>query len=231
MHRSDCGAERAAHSNRGLKGLLAAPWLYRLFQLGLGRTGIGRWFVENHVRPFAGCRILDVGCGPGDLAGRLPDTIGAYLGVDINPAYIAVARERRKHLPQFAFVCAGVTSMQVRQNHYDIVAAVALVHHLDDVEARQLFAAAHAALTPGGRLITWDGACIENQHPLARWLLSRDRGRAVRTPAGYRALAAGQFDDITLEILHDTLRIPYTICVMTCTKGAVDAGSPPPAAR
>jgi SAM-dependent methyltransferase len=175
--------------------------------------------VAHHIRPFDGCRILDLGCGPGTLPAYLGGSIGAYHGVDANPAYIDAARTRWKDRPICTFACDDIAStIAPRQGYFDIVTAVAVLHHLDDAEARHLVSLAHEALAPGGRLITWDGVYVDRQNPLARWLLSRDRGRAVRTAAGYADLAKLHFDDVDIDILHDTLRVPYTICAMTCTK-------------
>jgi SAM-dependent methyltransferase len=216
----ESSAERAlAHSNKGLKGLLAIPWAYRLFSRALGGASALTRLVAHHIRPFDGCRILDLGCGPGGLPAYLGGSIGEYHGVDANPAYIDAARARWKDRPIYTFVCEEIAStVAPRRSHYDIVTAVAVVHHLDDAEARHLFSLAHEALAPGGRLITWDGVYVERQNRVARWLISKDRGRAVRTSAGYKRLAAEWFDTIDVAILHDTLRVPYTICAMTCTK-------------
>jgi hypothetical protein len=41
----------------------------------------------------------------------------------------------------------------------------------------------------------------------------------VRTRAAYEALAHASFPQVDSAILHDTLRLPYTILVMCCAKG------------
>lgn len=101
---------------------------------------------------------------------------------------------------------------------YDIVLANGIVHHLDDFEAGALFDVAWRALRPGGWLVTYDNVYLEHQHWFARWLIARDRGRAVRTQQGYETLAQGRFPRVESAIMHDTLRVPYTILVMRCIK-------------
>lgn len=103
---------------------------------------------------------------------------------------------------------------------YDIVLANGIVHHLDAAEAGRLLGLGHAALVPGGRLITYDCVLVEGQHWLARWLIGRDRGRAVRSPLQYETLARSYFARVEGALLHDTLRLPYTILVMTCFRDA-----------
>ncbi len=212
-------SQGTAHSNKGLKGLLAIPWTYRFFIWIIGGRRAGARLVADYVRAFDGCRILDLGCGPGRLPALLPESIGEYHGVDANPAYIAAARARWKDRPTSTFVCEDIAcAVAPRRNYYDIAAAVSVVHHLENTAARHLFSLAYEALAPGGRLITWDCVFVERQNRVARWLIVKDRGRAVRTVAGYRSLATEYFDHVEAEILHDTLRVPYTICAMTCTK-------------
>lgn len=214
------GGGQEAHSDRGIKRLLATPWVYQFFRRAMGSRGVGARLVGDYVRPVDGCRILDLGCGPGSLLELLPASIGEYFGLDANPAYIQKARAQWSNRPAFTFDCQDITAAAPpRRDYYDIVTAVAVIHHLDEIGAQRVFSLAHETLAPGGRLITWDGVYVAGQNRVAKWLISKDRGRAVRSADGYKALASSHFEQVECEILHDTLRLPYTICVMTCTKG------------
>lgn len=208
-----------SHSNRGVRGILVIPWLYRLFAWAIAGPPAEAIIAKTYIRAFPGCRVLDLGCGPGRLPSMLSEPIGEFFGVDTNPAYISAARARWEGRLSARFVCTDIADFTASEcNHYDIVTAISIIHHLNDSAARHLFSVAYDALAPGGRLVTWDCVIIEGQHPVARWLIEKDRGRAVRTEAGYRRLASEYFDDITVDIVHDALRVPYTICAMTCTK-------------
>lgn len=206
-----------SHRDTGLLALLKRASNYRLLQRLLLRSDTRRRVVRDILRPYAGCRILDIGCGPADILEELPEDIGAYHGFDMNPAYIEAARSRWGDRGRFE--CQRVDEAALPQpGSYDIVLATGILHHLDDREATRLFEVARHALRPGGWLVTYDNVHIDNQNPVARWLIARDRGRAVRTQNGYEALARPLFPRIECVILHDTLRLPYTILVMRCVK-------------
>ena len=102
-------------------------------------------------------------------------------------------------------------------SNFDIVLATAVLHHLNDDEAIQLFKIARSTLKPHGRLITLDGCYTQGQSWLKRFILSKDRGRYVRTEDQYCALASGIFPDIKISIHHNLTRIPYTHIIMECT--------------
>lgn len=208
-----------SHRDTGLLALLKKASNYRLLQHLLLRSDTRRRVVRELLRPYPGCRILDIGCGPADILEELPPDIGAYHGFDMNPAYIEAARNRWGSRGRFE--CQRVDEAALPQpGSYDIVLATGILHHLDDREATRLFEVARHALRPGGWVVTYDNVYIENQNPVARWLIARDRGQAVRTQSGYEALARPYFQQVESVLLHDTLRLPYTILVMRCVKDA-----------
>ena len=210
---------RTAHRDAGLHRLLNRAGVYDALQGLLLRKDSRARYVREHVRPFPGCRVLDIGCGPGSILAHLPESIGSYTGYDMNPGYIEAARSRWGN--RGTFHCRRVEHGMLRAGEaFDIVLANGIVHHLGDAEARQLVDVAWRALRPGGCLVTYDNVYLENQHWFARWLIARDRGRAVRTREGYETLARGRFPKVESVILHDTLRVPYTILVMRCTRNA-----------
>jgi hypothetical protein len=93
-----------------------------------------------------------------------------------------------------------------------------VLHHLDDDEAVALFRVARDAMKPGARLVTIDGVWTDAQSQVVKYLLARDRGRFVRTEAGYLDLASRVFSNIESSIRHDLLRIPYTVVILKCVR-------------
>jgi len=71
---------------------------------------------------------------------------------------------------------------------------------------------------PGARLVTVDGVWTTDQSRVAKYPLSRDRGRFMRTADAYQKLATSVFPRIKSNIRHDLLRIPYTLIILECTR-------------
>src|SRR5207249_5233553 len=98
----------------------------------------------------AGEKVLDIGCGPGDRLGTLPEV--SYTGFDLNPGYIAEAQ--RRHGGQGRFFCADIGSVDLsaEKGSFDVILAHGILHHVDDERAARLFAVARDLLKVGGRL-------------------------------------------------------------------------------
>src|SRR5207247_2577080 len=77
-------------SNSGLLRCLKVPFLYDLFQGVVGANALRRRIIRNHVRARSGDKVIDIGCGPARVLQSLDDV--EYLGLDIDPGYIAFAR-------------------------------------------------------------------------------------------------------------------------------------------
>ena len=98
--------------------------------------------------------MLDIGCGPAEILGELPDDV-TYLGFDLSETYIKAAQKRWG--ARGTFRCAPVDAVTVRElPQVDVVLAVGVLHHLDDGDAERLFTLAGSTLAPGGRVITYD---------------------------------------------------------------------------
>ena len=200
----------------GARNLLSIPCFYDLFQDLVGASGIRSRWIRDFLRPFPGARILDIGCGTAEILPYLPGDVD-YTGFDMSPAYIEAARARHGRRGRFSCARAEVfPSREGEARPYDLAMAFGVLHHLDDEEARSLLRNARSALGEGGRLVTLDPAYVPGQGRLARFAVSRDRGRNVRTPEGYAALGEGVFSRIETTALRGALRIPYDHAVLVC---------------
>ena len=196
-----------------MKSILAIPALYSLFSKAIGGNYRAR-YVEEYVRPVPGSRVMDIGCGTGDILSFLPQV--DYLGIDVDPHYIRWCQEHFGRSARFA--CQDVAQMEIEEpGTYDLVMATGVLHHLTDEQARRMLGLASRALKPEGRLVTFDGCWIPKQSWIARLLLHMDRGRFVRPVDGYLDLVSPFFGNIRSHIRHDLLRMPYTHLILECT--------------
>jgi SAM-dependent methyltransferase len=197
-----------------IRSVLAVPQAYQLYWTLIGGAARSRILVQDYIRPTAGDRILEIGCGPGTIVPYLPQS--EYVGFDANSHYVEKASKR---FPHAKFVCETVSEYTLpKKSYFDIVLALGIVHHLNDRESVQLFRIAHEALRPGGKLVTLDGVWAGNQSRTERYLLAKDRGRFVRSEAEYVKLASEVFSQIKSNIRPRLLRIPYTHIILECVK-------------
>lgn len=203
-----------AQNTGGVRRVLSVPVIYDLVQNLMGGGKARRQFVEEFVRPELGARILDFGCGTGVILSYLPEQI-EYWGYDISRDYIDAAKAEfgtRGH-----FTC-GLISRELLADlpKFDIVLALGVLHHLDDLEATTFFDLARQALGAAGRVVTIDPCFSSGQNPIARFLISRDRGQNVRDSQGYLSLTQHSFNNVRGTLRHRAW-IPYTHWIMECS--------------
>lgn len=201
----------------GLRGMLSSPGAYDLVQNLLGAARSRAILVRDHIRPTAGITIVDIGCGTAELLKFLPGDIH-YHGFDLSESYIAAARA--SHGDRGSFHCRDVGEIKSDwgANSANLVLAIGLLHHLDDDQATGLLRTGHELLKPGGRFISVDGTLVPGQPALARYLILKDRGQNIRSPAHYARLGDGVFAPPRCTVRQDLLYVPYSHCVLEFTK-------------
>lgn len=193
-----------------LTPVLELPILYELSQRMLGAERSHARFMREFVRVSADESVLDIGCGVGTSLSHIA-SCDRYLGVDISAEYIA--RARRKYGCRGGFVCADVADLDLSASEpFTCALAYGVIHHLDDRRAHRMFelVASHVS----DRFVTIDPVIRTNEHPVARYLISQDRGRFVRTQQEYMSIAS-QYGSVETFVLTDLLRVPYAHLV-TC---------------
>ncbi len=158
-------------------------------------------FAERKLRPFLAAndltrirRVLDVGCGPGTNAAHFLHC--EYLGLDINPQYVADAT--RRFGPRFR--TADVTALDAAAlgGGYDCILMNSLLHHLPDAETARLLAHVETLLTGDGRVHILD-LVLPERLSAARLLARLDRGDYPRPLAAWRRLFEAAFTPVRLE--------------------------------
>ena len=140
-----------------IRSILSIPTMYNLFSKLVAGDAFYE-YVEKYVRPKESDKILDIGCGTGNILEYLPRV--KYVGFDISQDYIDNAIKRFGNCG--TFLCKKVSREAIQDREtFDIVLATAVLHHLNDDEALQLFELAQSVLKPSGRLVTFDNCYVE----------------------------------------------------------------------
>lgn len=189
--------------------------------------------VIDLLRPRAGERILDLGCGDGVLTKKLADLGCAMVGIDASPDLVAAAVRR------------GVTAsvLDATQLSYyeefDAVFSNAVLHWIKDAD--RVIAGVLAALTPGGRFVAECGGhrCVETIHKALIAELDRRGydGTAASpwyfpTAAEYGArLERAGFEVRYIEVIERPTPLPQGMTGFIETFGGSFVGVLPPAER
>ena len=158
-------------------------------------AALNRW-VYRAVQPFVGQRVLEAGCGIGNLTEQLLDR-DYLVAADTDPLYVEMIHRRFGHLENFHTLRIDWTSeadcAQVADGSLDTVLCLNVLEHIDAEEPvlRQY----HRMLAPGGRLVV-----MVPQHPALYSPVDADLGHKRRYTAadlGAKLASAG------FEVLHE----------------------------
>lgn len=207
--------------NNSLKRVLSIFWIYEQFQNLVGAKFLRRWLAEKYWKLNGGEKVVDMGCGPGDILNYLPLDI-TYIGFDVSEDYIGAAERRFGKRATFIVrtirECLNVPDS--RLNCADLVLCTGLLHHLDDREAIDALQLSKQIMAPSGRLVCIEPTFLVHQGRLSRWIMSRDRGRHVRTEKEWKKLVSTVFGSFETGIATNLYRIPYTHIIIECRNEA-----------
>lgn len=148
------------------------------------------------IRP--GERVLDVGCGAGDLALAAARTVGSngrVVGIDLSVPMLETARGRASvaGLGNVSFVASDAQTSELGEGAFDVVVSrFGVMFFADPVAA---FTSVARALRPGGRLafVCWQDAGVNE------WMLAPSMAALAHVrppdPAVFETLSPFEFAD------------------------------------
>jgi SAM-dependent methyltransferase len=173
--------------------------------MGAVATRYTHEFVKR-LLPDGAARILEVGCGNGELAARLMQDGLRVLALDSDEECVAAARAAGLDARQATWPCA----IEVE---FDAVVFTRSLHHIAPLEAA--VAAAVAVLNPGGRIIVEDFRIEADSARTDAWFTGLVRsldadGQLREESAPGRLLEKLDFGEHRVE-LHSSLAMAHAL--------------------
>jgi ubiquinone/menaquinone biosynthesis C-methylase UbiE len=182
---------------------------------------------EEFIAPSRPVDLLDVGCGTGQSRQIYERHAGRYVGVDLSPGAIEVARAR---FPRSAWLVADACSLPIPDASFDVVAFSSVLHHIPDFG--RALAEARRVLRPGGWAFAFDPNLLHPamalfRHPRSPLYSSQGVSpdeRPLTAGTLRRAFLAARFTDLRQRAQSD---IPYRQVaprLLNAALGAYNAG-------
>ena len=106
------------------------------------------------VDPQKGERVLDLGCGRGELCCAVAESGAVSIGVDFSRDALVMARETAQQLGRkVALVRARAEALPFKAGAINTVLATDIVEHLPEPDLRSAVAEVHRTLKRGGRFV------------------------------------------------------------------------------
>jgi ubiquinone/menaquinone biosynthesis C-methylase UbiE len=161
-------------------------------------------------------RVLDVGCGPGELTERFAKEVGADVrAIDISPRMVELTRARGIDAR-----IADVENLPFGDGEFDCVFAGWVLYHVPDVQ--KAIAECARVLKPGGRLVA-SSFCDDNIMEL--WELipgALPREALSFTSTNGADLLRAQFASVEQRDVRATLVFPDTDSMRTFVASTID---------
>ena len=210
-------AHRKTHVQSGVRKILELPWVYNTFATVIGgnesrKKHFRKYLISDKVKT-----ILDIGCGTAVLLNHLDSDV-EYHGCDMEQKYIDHCKTKFGDRGNFYLERVGEIIREEWLNKFDAINAHGLLHHLSDEDGEDLLKTSRKYLKKGGFLLTADPVFFDGQGVFSKWIVSKDRGQNVRTPASYNALANKYFNRLETDLIKKNNKLYYSTYAMKMYK-------------
>lgn len=185
-----------------------------IFQKIMSGTSFRKKIIKKNIRN-KNKKVLDIGCGPAEILEYIPSAV--YYGFDIDRRSINYAKNKFKN-NNYHFFCKRFEKDDLKRlPKFDYVILFGILHHIDNVEAKNILYLCKKVMKKNAILLTEDPIFIKKQNLIAKFLITRDRGMNVRIKDDYTNLVKTHFKKIKSNITRQFF-IPYTWFSMVCKK-------------
>jgi SAM-dependent methyltransferase len=195
--------------------IMRQPLVYRLWMAPFAEKKFAPIVAHNDMRQIR--RVLDVGCGPGTNVPHFASS--DYLGIDLNPQYIADAQRRYEAVGGRVRFQAqdAATFVAPPDARFDFVLVNSFLHHVDDQTATSILSNLNRLLTPDGHVHILELVLPDNSS-IPRFLARADRGKFPRPLEHWRRMFLEFFEPVRFEP-YDLARTGICLWNMIYFKG------------
>ena len=202
---------------RGIYKALSLGWFYDCYQHLIGSKRAKQWLVRNIWKCKAGEKVVDMGCGTGEVLAYLPPDVD-YVGFDVSKDYIKQAWKQHGRKACFLLGTAEdfIDGKDTPLLDADLILCTGLLHHLDDKEALTLLKLAKRILAPAGRFCCFEPTFLIHQGWWSKYITMMDRGQNVRSEQAWGELFGQVFASFSCNVATGLIRIPYCHVIVEC---------------
>jgi ubiquinone/menaquinone biosynthesis C-methylase UbiE len=180
------------------------------FNLDRGLSRLKARQVEL-LAPGPGLRVLDAGCGRGEVLLACARRGAEVAGIDYSPDAVEISRETLSDVPGADIKQGEVTTLPWPDATFDRVLSGDVIEHLDHADGEAMLREAHRVLRPDGYLLLHTAPnklFLELAWPLARWplLLAGHREPVERLESWVAASKRYHVNEQSLYGLRRSLR-------------------------
>jgi SAM-dependent methyltransferase len=137
-------------------------------------------------------RILDLGCGTGELAPVFLKQGYRYVGIDIEAERIRYAAKTFK---KGTFHVMDASQIDYPDGHFDQILVTGVLHHLSDEQVRGIVREMRRVLRPDGRALVMEDIALRGSlNLLGKLVHLADEGAHIRLPNQYTPLFQPELD-------------------------------------
>tara|TARA_X000000950_G_scaffold51775_1_gene61248 strand:- start:2898 stop:3509 length:612 start_codon:yes stop_codon:yes gene_type:complete len=200
-----------SHKTNKFYKILSSPFIYSTFQKLMKGDKIRKKILELSIKK-KNPKILDIGCGLGDSLEYIENPV--YFGYDISKTYIEYAK--KKYKKKGVFLCRNFSQKEIKRlPKFDYILLIGILHHLTNDQILNLLSNIKKTLKKHGSLITLDPIYMKDQNYFARFLISHDRGKNIKTKKEYLRMLKLFFKN-SISRTYNQSFIPYTWFSMSC---------------
>jgi ubiquinone/menaquinone biosynthesis C-methylase UbiE len=149
----------------------------------------------SRIVPLSGARVLDLGCGSGEMSRRILQEGGAALVVGLETDEAQLEKNLAEAAPEdVRFQRGGAEATGLEAQSFDAVTMFKSLHHVPVAQMNRAFSEIHRVLRPGGDLYVSEPVFAGEFNEVMRLFHDEEVVRAEALSALNRAVASGLFE-------------------------------------